>query len=78
MSGVPDLEYTALKTMAESERRNREQGIRLWLVGMSPHVLEMVRKSQLGAELEKEGMHFNLEMAVAKYQATKFEADPSR
>jgi len=78
LSGVPDLEYTALKTLTEAEKRNREQGIWLWLVGMSPHVLEMIRKSQLGAQLEKDGMYFNLEMAVAKYQAMKFETDPSR
>lgn len=69
MSGVNDLEYTALKTLADAEKRGREQGIRLWLVGMNPQVLAMVRKSELGTALGNEGMQFNLEMAVAKYQA---------
>jgi anti-anti-sigma factor len=78
MSGVPDLEYTALKTLTGAEKRNREQGIRLWLVGMNPQVLAMVRKSQLGTELGEEGMHFNLEMAVAKYLAMKSETVPAR
>jgi high affinity sulfate transporter 1 len=74
MSGVPDLEYTALKTLMDAEKRNRDQGIRLWLVGMNPRVLAMVRKSQLGTELGREGMHFNLEMAVAEYQAAMRES----
>jgi sulfate permease, SulP family len=70
MSGVPDLEYTALKTLTEAEKRNREQGIRLWLIGMNQRVLEVVRRSELGKELGIDRMQFNLEMAVAKYQAT--------
>ena len=78
MSGVPDLEYTALKTLTDAEKRNREQGIRLWLVGMNPQVLAMVRKSQLGTDLGREGMHFNLEMAVAKYQAMTSGTVPAR
>jgi SulP family sulfate permease len=69
MSAVPDLEYSALKTLTEREKRNREQGIRLWLVGMNPQVLAMVRKSQLGTALGNDGMQFNLEITVAKYHA---------
>ncbi len=69
MSGIPDLEYTALKTLTEAEKRNREQGLRLWLVGMNPQVLAMVQRSQLGKELGREGMQFNLEIAVNKYLA---------
>jgi sulfate permease, SulP family len=67
MSNVLDLEYTALKTLTEAENRQRELGIRVWLVGMNPRVLEMVQRSQLGEALGREGMHFNLEIAVAKY-----------
>ncbi len=78
MSGVPDLEYTALKTLTDAEKRNREQGIRLWLVGMNPHVLAMVRKSPLGTYLSREGMQFNLEMAIAKYQAMTSGTVPAR
>ena len=73
MSGVPDIEYTALKALWEAEERNRKQGIALWLVGMNPRVLEVVRKSQLGRNLGKEGMHINLEIASAKYQAMQTE-----
>ncbi len=67
-SGVPDLEYTALKMLTESEQRQRARGVRLWLVGMNPRVLEVIYRSHLGEVLGRENMHFNLETAVAKYQ----------
>jgi sulfate permease, SulP family len=67
LSGVPDLEYTALKMLTEGEKRQRERGIKLWLVGMNPRVLGVIQKSYLGQTLGRDAMHFNLEMAVAKY-----------
>lgn len=67
LSGVTDLEYTALKMLTEAEKRAREQGVSLWLVGLNPHVLTMVQRSSLGKSLGREAMHFNLEVAVAKY-----------
>jgi SulP family sulfate permease len=69
MSAVFDLEYTALKMLTEGERRNREQGVELWLVGLTPEVLAMVQRSPLGETLGRERMLFNLEVAVARYQA---------
>jgi sulfate permease, SulP family len=66
-SGVPDLEYTALKMLTEGERRQREQGTSLWLVGLNPGVLQMVQRAPLGAALGQEKMHFSLELAVARY-----------
>ena len=70
LSGVPDLEYTALKMLTEGEKRQRERGVRLWLVGMNPRVLGVMQRSQLGEALGRDTMHFNLEIAVAKYLAT--------
>jgi high affinity sulfate transporter 1 len=67
LSAVFDLEYTALKMLVDGEKRQRDRGIRLWLVGMNPEVLSMIQKSSLGEALGREGMHFNLETAVAKY-----------
>lgn len=67
LRGVFDLEYTALKMLTEAEKRQRERGVRLWLVGMNPEVLDVVQRSPLGEALGREGMHFNLEIAVAKY-----------
>jgi sulfate permease, SulP family len=69
LSGVPDLEYTALKALSEGEKRQRDRGIFLWLVGLNPGVLRMVQKSTLGESLGREAMHFNLEVAVTKYLA---------
>jgi sulfate permease, SulP family len=68
LGAVFDLEYTALKMLTEGEKRNREQGIELWLVGLNPEVLAMVQRSPLGQTLGRERMFFNLEMAVARYQ----------
>jgi sulfate permease, SulP family len=69
LSGVFDLEYTALKMLIEAEKRQRERGVSLWLVGLNPDVLAMVQRSPLAQTLGREGMHFNLEVAVAKYLA---------
>jgi anti-anti-sigma regulatory factor len=70
VSGVPDLEYTALKMLIEAERRERARGVSVWLVGLNPDVLSVIQRSALGEILGRERMHFNLEMAVAKYLAT--------
>lgn len=67
LSAVHDLEYTALKALGEGEKRYRESGVSLWLVGLSPGVLQMVQRSNLGTALGREAMHFNLEVAVMKY-----------
>lgn len=66
-SGVLDMEYTALKMFAQVAKRQSERGVQLWLIGMSPRVLEIVQRSPLGQMLRREGMYFNLEIAVARY-----------
>jgi SulP family sulfate permease len=70
MSGVFDLEYTALKALIEAEQRQRDRGVALWLVGLTPSVLAVIQRSPLGKRLGREGMFFNLELAVEKYLAT--------
>ena len=67
LRGVPDFEYTALKMLTEGEERQRERGVRLWLVGMNPQVLEVIQRSQLGQAIGRDAMLYNLEIAVAKY-----------
>lgn len=69
-SAVPDLEYTALRALSAAEKRQRDRGLLLWLVGLNPGVLRMVQKSALGEALGREAMHFNLEVAVTKYLAS--------
>ena len=69
LSNVPDLEYTALKTLTEAQIRQHLRGIELWLVGLNPRVLAVIQKSPLGETLGREAMHFNLETAVARFVA---------
>jgi SulP family sulfate permease len=59
--------------LTEGEKRERERGITLWLVGLTPGVLRMVQRSPLGTALGRERMQFSLELAVARYleQAVK-------
>ena len=68
-SAVPDLEYSALKALSKGEKKQRVRGILLWLVGLNPGVLRVVQNSELGEVLGRESMHFNLEVATAKYLA---------
>jgi sulfate permease, SulP family len=74
LSGVPDLEYTALKMLIDGEKRERERGVSVWLVGLNPEVLSVIERSSLGKTLGRERMHFNLELAVARYLATPVSA----
>ena len=69
LRGVPDLEYTALKMLIEAEKRERERGVSIWLVGLNPDVLTVIQRSPLGRMLGPGRMYFNLELAVAKYLA---------
>ena len=66
-SGVLDMEYTALKMFSQVAKRQSQDGVQLWLIGMNPGVLAVVQRSPLGQVLRREGMHFNLEIAVARY-----------
>ncbi len=69
LRGVFDLEYTALEMLTAQEKKYRERGVLLWLVGLNPEVLSVVQRSSLGKTLGHERMLFNLEQAVAKFQA---------
>jgi SulP family sulfate permease len=66
---LTDLEYTALKMCIEGERAWSKQGVEMWLVGLNPEVFAVIQRSSLGQTLGRERMHFNLEAAVATYQA---------
>jgi high affinity sulfate transporter 1 len=70
MSGVFDIEYTALKMFADAEARLRARGITLWLAALNPEVLTLVQRSPLGEALGRERMFHNLEQAVERYRTT--------
>lgn len=77
LGGVPDLEYTALRMLTEAEKGQREKGVILWLVDLTPGVLAMIQRSPLGETLGRPRMFFTLEQAVATYQATATERAPT-
>jgi sulfate permease, SulP family len=69
MSRVPDIEYSALQMLIEGERRAPSRGYELWLVGLNPAVLEVVRRSGFAERLGRERMLFNARAAIRHYQA---------
>jgi sulfate permease, SulP family len=70
MTRVPDLEYSALQALIEYEQRATARGaMAVWLVGLNPTVLEMVRNSDLDERLGRERMLFNAREAIQRYQA---------
>jgi high affinity sulfate transporter 1 len=69
LGSVFDIEYTALKALTEAEERSRANGVLLWLVGLTPSVLNVIQHSSLGETLGRERMFFNLEQAVEKYRS---------
>jgi high affinity sulfate transporter 1 len=73
LSRVPDIEYTALKMLTDAEKRMRDRGVGVWLVGMNPEVLRVVRQSALGTVLGRDRMQFNLESAVTAFQGVRDE-----
>ena len=66
-SAIPDLEYTALKMLADADRRLQQAGISLWLAALNPEPLRLIQKSELGKTLGRPRMYFNLEQAVTSY-----------
>ena len=69
MSRVFDLEYSALQMLVEGEKRATERGAIVWLVGLNPSVLEVVRRAGLDERLGRERMLFNARAAIERYQA---------
>jgi len=74
MSRVPDVEYSALQALVDADRRAEERGATVWLVGLNPGVLDVVRRTGLDERLGRERMLFNTRAAIEKYQAMQAEA----
>ena len=68
-SAIPNLEYTALRMLTNGEERLRDAGIELWLAGLTPVALDLIRRSPLGAILGRERMCFDVADAVGRFQA---------
>jgi len=70
-SAVTDIEYTALTMLAAGEEKLRGKGVELWLAGLNPHVLAIVRETPLGRRLGRSRMFFNLQTAVEAYEGRR-------
>jgi sulfate permease, SulP family len=66
---IIDIEYTALKMLAEADERLQRDGITLWMVGMTPDVLAVVKRSPIGERMGRERMFVNLQAVIEKYEA---------
>ena len=69
LSRVPDIEYSALQALMEAEKRAADRGFVIWLAGLNPGVLEVVRHAGFEQQLGPERMLFNAREAIARYQA---------
>jgi len=67
-SSIIDIEYTALKMLAEADEKLQREGVRLWLAALNPSVLTTVSRSRIGQALGHERMFFNVQTAVERYQ----------
>jgi high affinity sulfate transporter 1 len=65
---ITDLEFTAIKMLAEARERLALGGTELWLAGMNPAVFAVIERSSLGKALGRERMFLNLQGAVEQYQ----------
>jgi sulfate permease, SulP family len=67
-SSIIDIEYTALKMLADAEEKLQREGVRLWLAALNPSVLTTVSRSRIGQTMGRERMFFNVQTAVERYE----------
>jgi SulP family sulfate permease len=77
LSRVPDLEYSALQALMEGEQRATERGAVLWLAGLNPGVLEMVRHAGLADRLGPERLLFNARAVIERYKEMRATGRPA-
>jgi SulP family sulfate permease len=63
LSRGPDIAYSALQMLRDGARRT---SVTVWLVGLNPGVLDMVRRAGLDQELGPDRMLFNARAAIAR------------
>ena len=76
LSRVPNIEYSALQALMEGEKRLTEQGAVVWLVGLNPSVLDVVRHAGLDKKLGRERLLFNAREAIERFQSLQTRAEP--
>ena len=68
MSRVSDIEYTALQMLIEGEKMVANENYTLWLAGLNPEALTVVRRSGLADQLGKDRLWPNTREAIKHYQ----------
>ena len=61
-AAIPDIDYTAIKMLADAEEKLREE---VWLAGLNPEALRVIQRS-LGKVLGSHRMFFNIQQAVER------------
>ncbi|WP_457091426.1 sodium-independent anion transporter [Microvirga sp. P5_D2] len=67
LNRVPDIEYSALQMIEEGERCRTEQGVTVWLAGLNPGVLEVIRHAGMDVRLGRERLLFSAQVAIERY-----------
>ena len=67
-SAIFDIEFTALKMLAEADKKLQRMDIILWMAGLNPNVRNMVQRSPLGESLGNARLFYNAETAVEHYE----------
>src|SRR5262249_58508809 len=75
-AAIFDVEYSAMKMLAEAEQRARRQGGELWLAALNPTVKAVVRRAPVGKSLGAERIFDGLEQAVGRFPAPGVAARP--
>jgi sulfate permease, SulP family len=70
LSRVFDIEYSALRAMSEGLTRLRDAGVKVWLAGLNPDVLQYVRASGLADEVGEAWMFRDARDALAAFLAS--------
>jgi len=69
LSRVTDIEYSALQALMEGEQRTADSGAEVWLAGLNPGVLEVVRHAGLDQRLGPERLLFNARAVINRYES---------
>ena len=64
-----DIEYSAFQMLTEGNTGLARQGVRLWLAGLNPQVLEYIRASGFPDALGPNALYHNAEAALQAYLA---------
>lgn len=69
LSRVTDIEYSALQALTASGEQAMARNAEVWLVGLNPGVLDIVRRGGLDQQLGRERLLIDAGVAIERHQA---------